>query len=63
MIKEMILQIAAWIETICTFISYAPQIYKLIKTKKSNDLSVTSWVLWSLSSLPCVTYVISIGRY
>lgn len=45
MFKEIILQIATWTETIYTFISYVPQIYKLIKTKKSNNLSVISWIL------------------
>jgi uncharacterized protein with PQ loop repeat len=27
------------------FVSYTPQIVKLIKTKKSMDLSVESWLL------------------
>ena len=30
------------IVSFCTFISYAPQVIKLIKTKKSGDLSVLS---------------------
>lgn len=40
--------------SVCTIISYLPQIVKLIRTKKSEDLSVQSWVLWVLSSL-CYT--------
>lgn len=27
-------------------IAYVPQIVKLIKTKKSEDLSLSSWFLW-----------------
>ena len=38
--REMILQITMW-----TYISYVPQIIKLIKTKKADDLSIASWVL------------------
>lgn len=43
--REMILQITMWIVIICTYISYVPQIIKLIKTKKADDLSIASWVL------------------
>ena len=44
------------IVSICTFISYFPQIVKLLKTKKSDDLSISSWVLWVISSLSYTTY-------
>lgn len=34
--------------SVCTIISYLPQTIKLIKTKKSDDLSINSWILWEL---------------
>jgi MtN3 and saliva related transmembrane protein len=52
-----------WIVTICTYISYVPQIVKLIKTKKSEDLSITSWILWCISSVANLVYSIILGRY
>ena len=33
------------IVTLCTLFSYLPQAIKLIQTKKSNDLSVISWII------------------
>lgn len=36
------------IVSLCTLISYLPQAIKLIKTKQSNDLSTTSWIIWDL---------------
>lgn len=42
----------------CTFISYFPQILKLLKTKSSNDLSINSWVLWVISSTAYTLYAI-----
>ena len=50
------------IVSICTFISYFPQTVKLIKTKKSNDLSIQSWILWVLSSLAYTLYAILISK-
>ena len=44
------------IVTLCTMISYMPQIIKLIKTKSSEDLSVPSWILWCISSLSYTLY-------
>ena len=44
------------IVSFCTFISYLPQIIKLVKTKKSNDLSVKSWILWVVSSISYTLY-------
>lgn len=44
--------------SICTMISYLPQTIKLIKTKKSNDLSIDSWILWVVSSLSYTLYAV-----
>ena len=50
------------IVSICTFISYFPQIVKLLKTKKSDDLSISSWVLWVISSLSYTTYAVCVSK-
>ena len=50
------------IVSFCTFISYFPQIVKLIKTKKSEDLSVQSWILWVTSSLAYTLYAILVSK-
>lgn len=44
------------IVSLCTMISYLPQTIKLLKTKKSNDLSIHSWILWGVSSLSYTLY-------
>lgn len=61
--KETILIITMWIVTICTYISYAPQIVKLVRTRKSEDLSIASWCLWSVSSFANLVYSIALGRW
>ena len=50
------------IVSICTFISYFPQTVKLIKTKRSEDLSIQSWILWVVSSLSYTLYAIIISK-
>ena len=44
------------IVSLCTMVSYLPQTIKLIKTKKSNDLSINSWILWVTSSFSYTLY-------
>ncbi len=46
------------IVSICTFISYFPQILKCLKTKQAEDLSIWSWVLWVVSSLAYTLYAL-----
>ncbi len=46
------------IVSICTFLSYFPQIIKCLKTKKGEDLSIWSWVLRVVSSLAYTLYAI-----
>jgi MtN3 and saliva related transmembrane protein len=60
--KETLLIITMWIVTICTYISYIPQIIKLFRTKKSEDLSITSWILWCVSSIANLIYSLLLGR-
>lgn len=60
--KEIILQILMWIVICCLYVSYFPQIVKILRTKKAEDLSKASWVLWSISSIADFTYSILLGR-
>lgn len=60
--RELVLNITMWVVTVCTYISYMPQIVKLLKTKKSEDLSVASWVLWTISAIANLVYSIVLGR-
>ena len=55
---EILGNILLGIVSVCTFVSYFPQIVKCLKTRKSEDLSVWSWVLWVVSSLAYTLYAI-----
>lgn len=46
------------IVSICTFISYFPQIVKCLKTKQAEDLSISSWILWVISSVSYTLYAL-----
>lgn len=50
------------IVSFCTFISYFPQTVKLIRTKKSEDLSIQSWMLWVTSSIAYTLYAILVSK-
>lgn len=50
------------IVSFCTFVSYLPQVIKLIKTKKSEDLSIYSWILWVTSSSSYTLYAILVSK-
>lgn len=50
------------IVSICTLISYLPQTIKLLKTKKSEDISISSWILWVTSSLAYTLYAIMVSN-
>lgn len=60
--KDMMLVILMGTVTVCSYISYIPQITKLIKTKKAEDLSICSWVLWTASALADLLYSLILGR-
>lgn len=42
----------------CTMVSYLPQIFKLMKFKSAEGISIFSWVLWVFSSLCYFGYAI-----
>lgn len=50
------------IVSFCTFISYFPQTIKLLKTKKSSDLSIQSWFLWVTSSFSYTLYAVLVSK-
>ena len=50
------------IVSMCTFSSYFPQIIKLVKTRKSEDLSIQSWMLWVLSSFSYTLYAVIVSK-
>jgi uncharacterized protein with PQ loop repeat len=49
--------------TICAYISYFPQIYRLMKKKHSGDLSITTWSIAIYSDICGTVYSILIQRY
>lgn len=58
----MIGNILLGIVSFCTFISYFPQTLKLIKSKRSEDLSIRSWILWVTSSIAYTLYAIVVSK-
>lgn len=60
--RDIILSLLCGIDTVCNCISYIPQVVRLIKYKKSEDLSIASWVLWIVSSCADSLYSILLGR-
>ena len=52
MLENILLSIVS----VCTFISYFPQIVKSLKTKQAEDLSIGSWILWVVSSFSYTIY-------
>jgi len=47
----MLVNILLGIATISTFFSYLPQTIKILRNKTASDLSISSWILWVISSL------------
>ncbi len=58
----MLGNILLFIVSFCTFISYFPQIVKLIKSKKSRNLSIQSWFLFVVSSFSYTLYAILVSK-
>tara|TARA_B100000073_G_scaffold343975_1_gene349868 strand:- start:897 stop:1172 length:276 start_codon:yes stop_codon:yes gene_type:complete len=52
-----------WIATSITFIYKLPQIYKLCKTKSSNDLSITSILIQLLGYIFYALHGLSVNDY
>lgn len=43
--------------TLSGFVSYIPQVIRLIKQKSSEDMSVTTWVIWTINSSLYLLYL------
>ena len=53
--------IALILISICTFselTAYMPQIIKILKTKSADDLCLTSWLIWIVSDICYLAYVL-----
>ena len=46
------------IYTVLEFVAYMPQIIKLLKTKRADDLSLMSWFVWITADLSYLAYVL-----
>ena len=44
--------------TVTGFVSYLPQIIKMIKRKSSDDVSIGTWVIWAINSSIYLLYLI-----
>ena len=56
--KSTIALILLSIYTVSEFFAYLPQIVKLIKTKSADDISLASWLVWIVSGLCYLIYVL-----
>jgi len=52
------MEIIGWLYTICFAVCYIPQIYKSLKTKKVDDVSVLLFGLSLLGYIAALTYTI-----
>lgn len=61
MTNELINAVANLMQVSVAFLSliaYIPQWVKLVRKKSSNDISLRSWILWTISSVFAVFYAI-----
>ena len=56
--KETIAYVFLSVYTILEFVAYIPQIVKILKTKRADDLSLTSWFVWITTDLSYLGYVL-----
>ena len=47
---------------ICTFLGYLPQMIKAIRTKKTDDVAISSWVLSFINANAYLAFGILIGN-
>ena len=52
------MEIIGWFYTICFAICYIPQIYKSLKTKKVDDVSVTLFMLSLTGYIAAIVYTL-----
>ena len=56
--KTVIAFILLFICTIFNLFGYLPQIIQIIKTKSSDDISISSWLIWIFSETCYLCYVL-----
>ena len=44
--------------TINGFISYFPQIVRILKNKSSEDVAISSWLIWTINSILYLLYLL-----
>lgn len=52
------MDVIGWFYTLCFAICYIPQIYKSLKTKKVNDVSVTLFMLSLTGYIAAIVYTL-----
>ena len=55
------MDICCWLVTILSFISYTPQVVKILKTKSADDLSKGAWLIWLIGAALFEVYSILSG--
>ena len=55
---EIIMNSCEYATAILNMISYLPQIIKILKTRHADDISASSWVLWTHSVVLWALYAI-----
>ena len=58
LMKEIIALIMFAVYTVLEFVSYIPQIVKILKTKHADDLSLTSWFVWMTTDISYLVYIL-----
>ena len=56
--KSIIGLVLLTVYTVLEFGAYMPQIIKLIKTKSADDLSLAGWLIWVISGICYLLYVL-----
>jgi len=60
--KDLILAFLIFVVITCNYISYVPQIIRIIKTKSSEDLSILTWVVGMIGVTFNFIYSLIINR-
>lgn len=59
--SELIISTANFLQSfipVLSLIGYLPQWIKLVRTKSSNDISLRSWIIWTVVSLIAAFYAV-----
>lgn len=57
----MTIKLLGWVGSAIVIVAYWPQIHHLYAEKCAWGLSITTWMLWLVSSLLLLTYAIMLG--